>query len=214
MIQWFMVALLMPFVYPAIFFSSLHVLKASDELRYTVYLIWAQWLLKMSSTKVTILQKQLIPLENGYVFVAQQANKMDPLIVSAALPVQTYFMLDQKARVPFIHLWIKMIRTLMISSSKENFTQHETWLEQRLSQANLTLFLNNHLQENVHASFYEVAFKHHLTFVPLKIENNRSIFKKGAHHHVKVTVGIPLYHEEYALYDVNKLKDELFERIH
>lgn len=213
MIRKILLALLMPFVYPVILISSLHTRKVSDDLKYQVFQIWAKWIVKMSSTRVSLKRADLIPLENGYVFISNHANAFDPLLIASVLPVSTYFACDTRERVPFIHTWYKRIQTLFFSPNTSDYSALDAKLEQYLSAGNLTLFNTNMKGESLNEAFFELAKQHRLTLIPLSLANSSAIFKKGIHHKVTLTVGIPLYFEEYDAWANQNIQEELTLRL-
>ena len=133
--------LLMPFVYPVIFFTSLHVIRSSYGLKYALFQIWSRWLLKSSKSKVNMINPELIPLENDYVFVSSHGSNFDPLILASVLPVETHFILKDKERLPFVNVYSKRLKIQRIFPDRHDLDLE--LIEQNLSQSSVCVFLDN-----------------------------------------------------------------------
>lgn len=205
------IILIMPFVYPVIFFSSLHVLKSNYGLKYALFQIWSRWLLKRAKTRVEIQHAELIPLENDYVFVSSHPSAFDPLILAAVLPVDTHFVLHQKDKFPFIHVYAKRLNIMRMSQL--NTASNLLKIEKYLSESSVCIFQENQGKTDGLEAFYAAAIDKHWTLIPIDIKNSQGILKIQTYHKVLVEVKTPLYYEEYQGKNADELASLLNERI-
>jgi|GEM_PF-1733277 len=187
----------MIFVYPVIVFSSLHVLKSSFDLKYALLQIWAKTLLKMGNVKVLLKHQELIPLENGYVFVSSHDSSFDALSLIHCLPVSTNFIFDHREKTPYLNIWFKRLQSLYISYKESNTSLNVPQLTTLMGQHNVTIFSKNLKNQALNPEIFKIFYEMKLTLIPISIQGNSNILKKGRFHTVNVEVCLPLHHEEY-----------------
>lgn len=204
--------LLMPFVYPVIFFTSLHVIRSSYGLKYALFQIWSRWLLKRSKSKVNIIHPELIPLENDYVFVSSHGSNFDPLILASVLPVETHFILNDKERLPFINVYSKRMKIQRIYLDRHDLDTKT--IEQNLSQSSVCIFLDKFDENLGLQAFFQAAIEKHWTLIPVSIKNNENILRRGAFHSAVVEIKTPVYFEEYQGKSKSELASLINDRIH
>lgn len=203
----------MIFVYPVVFFTSLHAIKSDYSLKFMLFKLWSKFLVKQASAKVTLKHSDLIPLETGYVFVVNHANPLDPCILIEHLPVESHFVFDVTERVPYLNRWLKRLNTLRIDYSQSNFKSIKQEFLSQMDQSSIILFFNTLKGIELGELFYQFAKDEHLTLIPVRLENTQYLFKKGHHHHVTVDIQIPLYFEEYAEMTHDSIHRELKQRL-
>lgn len=204
--------LLMPFVYPVIFFTSLHVIRSSYGLKYALFQIWSRWLLKRSKSKVNIINPELIPLENDYVFVSSHGSNFDPLILASVLPVETHFILKDKERLPFVNVYSKRLKIQKIFPDRHDLDIEV--IEQNLSQSSVCVFLDNFDDHLGLQTFFKAATEKHWTLIPVLIKNNEGILKNKGYHSAVVEIKTPVYFEEYEGKSSAELASLINDRIH
>lgn len=204
--------LLMPFVYPVIFFTSLHVIRSSYGLKYALFQIWSRWLLKRSKSKVNIIHPELIPLENDYIFVSSHGSNFDPLILASVLPVETHFILNEKERLPFINVYSKRMKIQRIYPDRHDLDIEA--IEKNLSQSSVCVFLEK-FDENIGLqAFFQAAIEERWTLIPVSIKNNEGILRNSGYHSVVVEIKTPVYFEEYQGKSSTMLASLINDRIH
>lgn len=203
--------LMMIFVYPVIFFTSLHVISANYELKYTLFQIWARFFMKRASAKVECLRADLIPLENDYIFVVNHNNALDALILCAALPVRTHFILEKNEKIPYLNNYLKRLKTIRFENSLDE-SIIET-VENDLNESSITVFTQSIASKPLPISFYELALKQKWTLIPVTIVGSQNVMKKGKFHNVKVVIKDPLYYEEYEKMNSNEIEESILHRI-
>ena len=205
--------LMMIFVYPVIFFSSLHLFKANYDLKFTLFQIWSRWFIKRASAKVECERCDLIPLENDYIFIVTHESRWDACVLAEALPVRTHFILDESEKIPYLNGYLKRLKTLRISYKKNDFSNYIQNMENDLNESSLSLFLNSINGLDIPMSFYEQAKLGKWTLIPVLIKNSKNLLKKGRRHHVKVEIKVPLYFEEYGKSESDDIKKLILERL-
>jgi hypothetical protein len=212
MISKFKLLLLMPFVYPVIFFTSLHVIRSNYGLKYALFQIWSRWLLKRSKSKVNIIHPELIPLENDYVFVSTHDSNFDPLILATVLPVETHFILNDKEKLPFINVYSKRMKIQRIYPDRHDLDIEV--IEQNLSQSSVCVFLEKFDANLGLQAFFQAAIEKHWTLIPVSIKNNEGILKNKGYHSAVVEIKTPVYFEEYKGNSGAELASLINDRIH
>lgn len=203
----------MIFVYPVILFSSLHVIKAGFDLKYAVLQIWSKTLLKMSNTKVLLKHQELIPLENGYVFMSTHDSEFDALILIHSLPVFTNFIFDTKESFPYLKIWFKRLRSGFVSYHDHTFPVSPTQIIELMGKHNVTIFLNNLKNQPLSTEALKTLYDLKLTLIPVSIQGNSNILKKGRFNTVNVEICLPLHYEEYQELSYEACLNELKSRL-
>lgn len=211
--QKFILFLKMIFVYPVIFFTSLHAIRADNDLKFTLFKLWSRFLVKQASAKVECTHTDLIPLETGYVFVLTHANPLDLCVFIEHLPVNTHFVLDGSETIPYLNGWLKRLKTLRLNPNGESFETIQSDFLAQMDESSVTVFFKSLQHKELSDAFYRLALKEHLTLIPVIIQNSDKLLKKGNHHRVMVDIQVPLYHEEYSDLNENELRQELQRRL-
>lgn len=205
--------IIMIFVYPVILFTSLHVIKGTYELKYTLFQIWSNFMLKRASSKVECKNSDLIPLENDYVFVVNHENKLDICLLTSALPVRTHFICDKTEKVPYLNVYLKRLKSIFVSYKNVDFSAYLSQFEDGLNESSLTIFLNTLSNEPLPSNFYTLAKQQKWTLIPVSIKNSANLLKKGKYHKVEVEIKVPLYFEEYGNNDIEVIQKLINERL-
>ncbi len=205
--------LMMLFVYPVVFFSSLHLIKSTYDLKYTLFQIWSRWFIKRASAKVDCKRCDLIPLENDYIFVVHHENKLDALVLAEALPVRTHFILDHSEKIPYMNVYLKRLNSDRLSYINDDFSKLTEKMENDLNESSITVFQNTLYGEKIPLNFYDLAKSQKWTLIPVMISNSKNLMKKGKHHHVEVEIKVPLYFEEYGKRSTEDIQKLILERL-
>ena len=211
--QKFILFLKMIFVYPVIFFTSLHAIRADYDLKLTLFKLWSRFLVKQASAKVECTHTDLIPLETGYVFVLTHTNPLDLCVFIEHLPVNTHFVLDGSETIPYLKGWLKRLKTLRMIPNDETFETIQSDFLTQMDESSVTVFFKSLQHRELSDAFYSLALKEHLTLIPVIIQNSDKLLKKGKHHRVTVDIQVPLYHEEYSDLNETELRQELERRL-
>jgi len=183
--------------YPSIKLSALHVKKEDFELNQISSKMWATILLKLVKVKSEILHVNHIPLEDGFIFLAQEKNPYDSIILLSIFPINISFILSIRTKIPFILNWFKRIQALFIKSDYdfiENIDEIENLM---ISSGNLIIYINQLEELNSFNSFMDYAYYTKKTLIPLTLHKTENIMRKGNYHKTIVDIGLPLHYEEY-----------------
>lgn len=203
----------MIFVYPVIFFTSLHAIRAEYGLKFMLFKLWSRFLVKQASAKVVFNHGDLIPLETGYVFIVSHTNPLDACVFIEHLPVETHFVLDANERIPYLNRWLKRLNTLRMNVTDSKFIPYSEEFLAQMDQSSITLFFNTLNGKELNEDFYQFAKKEHLTLIPVRLKNTDFLLKKGKHHSTSVDIQVPFYYEEYAEMSLDLIHRELSARI-
>ncbi len=205
--------IIMIFVYPVIFFSSLHLFKSTYDLKYTLFQIWARFMLKRAKAKIECERCDLIPLENDYVFIANHVNSFDTYVLAQALPVRTHFIFDKSARVPYLKVYLKRLKSLFVDYSNVDFKDYLSQLEDDLNESSMTVFNASLKQTPLPLSFYELAKNQKWTLICVTLKNSKNLLRIGKYHTVKAEISVPLYFEEYESLSCEAIQKQINERL-
>ncbi len=211
--QAFILFIMMIFVYPVVFFSSLHLIKANYDLKYTLFQIWSRFFLKRASAKVECKRSDLIPLENDYVFIVHHESTLDVCALAEALPVRTHFILDKTEKVPYLNNYLKRLKSMRIDYSASNCHIYSEQFENDLNESSVTVFVNNLKNQILPIDFYDCAKSQKWTLIPVMIHNSKNLMKKGRHHKIEVEIKVPLYFEEYGKSSTEAIQKLILERL-
>jgi hypothetical protein len=183
--------------YPSIKLSALHINKDDFELNQVSSKIWATILLKLVKVKADIKHVNHIPLEDGFIFLADEKNNYDSIILLSLFPINISYILDEKTKIPFIRNWFNRIKTLFIKSDYD-FVENVDIVENlMINSGNLIVYTNQLEKLNSLNSFIDYAYHTKKTLIPLTLHGTENIMRKGKYHKTVVDIGLPLHYEEY-----------------
>lgn len=183
--------------YPSIKLSALHINKDDFELNQVSSKIWATILLKLVKVKADIKHVNHIPLEDGFIFLAEEKNNYDSIILLSSFPINISYILDEKTKIPFIRNWFNRIKTLFIKSDYD-FVENVDIVENlMINSGNLIVYTNQLEKLNSLNSFIDYAYHTKKTLIPLTLHGTENIMRKGKYHKTVVDIGLPLHYEEY-----------------
>ena len=84
--------------FPSIKLSALHINKDDFDLNQVSAKMWATILLKMVKVKSEIRHVNHIPLEDGFIFLAQENNRYDSILLLSLFPINISFILDNSIK--------------------------------------------------------------------------------------------------------------------
>jgi len=204
----------MLFVYPPIFFSALSVRKSDFALKYASFRMWTDSYLKLLGVTTELIHSNLIPLEDGFLFVVSHESTIDSLVLADTLPVKTNFLLDQKESVPYMNIWFKHLQTIRFDRTMTVFKPLFEAFNQSMNDCdNLCVFKNSLNGVELPSSFLELAYQSEKTLIPVKIKGSQEALVKGGSHRVIVEIGLPLHFEEYGTTSYDQCLLELNQRI-
>jgi len=183
--------------YPSIKLSALHINKDDFELNQVSSKMWATILLKLIKVKSDIKHVNHIPLEDGFIFLAEERNNYDSIILLSLFPINISFILDEKSKIPYIRNWFNRIQTLFIKSNYD-FVENVDIVENlMINSGNLIIYTNQLERLNSLNSFIDYAYHTKKTLIPLTLHGTENIMRKGNYHKTVVDIGLPLHYEEY-----------------
>lgn len=183
--------------YPSIRLSALHINKDDFDLNQVSTKMWSTILLKMVKVKSEIRHVNHIPLEDGFIFLAEEKNKYDSIILLSLFPINISFILDFNSKIPFLMNWFKRIKTLFIKSDYDFVKNVDVVENLMIDSGNLIVYINQLDKLNILNSFIEYAYHTKKTLIPLSLHGTDNIMKKGSYHKTVVDIGLPLHFEEY-----------------
>ncbi len=183
--------------YPSIKLSALHINKDDFELNQISSKMWATILLKLIKVKSEIKHVNHIPLEDGFIFLAEEKNSYDSIILLSLFPINISFILDEKTRIPYLRNWFNRIQTLFIKSDYD-FVENVDIIENlMINSGNLIVYTSQLEKLNSFKSFIDYAYHTKKTLIPLTLHGTEYIMRKGNYHKTVVDIGLPLHYEEY-----------------
>lgn len=204
----------MLFVYPPIFFSALSVRKSDFSLKYASFKMWANSYLKLLGVTPELIHPNLIPLENGFIFIVSHESAIDSLILADVLPVKANFLMDHKESVPYMNVWFRVLKSIRFDRSMADFRSLNMAFNQSIQECdNLCVFKNSLIGVELPSSFLELAYQSEKILIPVKIKGSQAALLKGGSHKVRVEIGLPLHFEEYGISSYEQCLMELDQRI-
>ena len=199
--------------YPSILLSPLHIRKDDFDLNQVTSKMWATLILKLVKVKSDIAHVNHIPLEDGFIFLANYSNPYDSILLLSLFPINISFILDDKTKIPFLKNWFKRIRTLFIKSNYD-FVENVDHIENLMIDSSNIIVYTNQLKElNCLTSFIEYAYHTKKTLIPLTIKDTQNIMRKGNYYKTLVDIGLPLHYEEYQTMSKEECIGEIQNRI-
>jgi len=199
--------------YPTILLSPLHINRNDFDLNQVTAKMWSTIILKLVKVKTEILHINHIPLEDGFIFLAEEKNPYDSIILLSIFPINISFILNKTTKIPFLRNWFNRILTLYIES-KYDFVSHVDEVENlMINSGNIIIYLNQLERLESLESFIEYAYHTKKTLIPLSISGSKNIMKKGNYHKVKVDICLPLHFEEYQTMSKDLCIKEIRDRI-
>lgn len=183
--------------FPSIKLSALHINKDDFDLNQVSAKMWATILLKMVKVKSEIRHVNHIPLEDGFIFLAQEKNKYDSILLLSLFPINISFILDISTKIPFLMNWFKRIKTLFIKSNYDFIENVDVIENLMIDSGNLIVYVNQLEQLNSLNSFIDYAYHTKKTLIPLSLHGTENIMRKGNYFKTVVDIGLPLHFEEY-----------------
>jgi len=199
------------FTYPVIFFTYLHSIRASYIEQQNMLKVWSVILLKMTKTKVEVINSNLIPLEDGYLFISNHRSTYDGLVLINGIPINVGFYLHNSERTPYLKLFIKLIGS--VKYTNETLYETNDLIKQKLSQKlNIATFINTLDQKRVDSQILASCYQNQNAIIPIVIRNSRNMVKK-AYTKVELVFCTPLHYEEYGALSYNDCLVEIQRRM-
>lgn len=183
--------------YPSIKLSALHINRDDFELNQVSSKMWATILLKLIKVKSEIKHVNHIPLEDGFIFLAEEKNNYDSIILLSLFPINISFILDEKSRIPYLRNWFNRIQTMFIKPNYDFVENVDNVENLMINSGNLIIYTNQLERLNNLKSFIDYAYHTKKTLIPLTLHGTENIMRKGNYHKTVVDIGLPLHFEEY-----------------
>lgn len=199
--------------YPSILLSPLHINRNDFDLNQVTAKMWSSIILKLVNVKTDIKHINHIPLEDGFIFLADERNRYDSIILLSIFPINISFILNKTTKIPFLQNWFKRILTHYIEPNYD-FVDHVDDIENlMIKSGNIIVYLNQLEKLDSLKSFIEYAYHTKKTLIPLSINGSKNIMKKGKYHKVLVDICLPLHYEEYQTMSKDDCLKEIKDRI-
>lgn len=199
--------------YPSIKLSALHINKDDFDLNQMSAKMWANILLKLVKVKTDIKHINHIPLEDGFIFLANQKNDYDSIILLNIFPLNISFVLDEKTKIPYLKNWFNRLFTLFIKPNY-NFIENVDIIENlMIKSGNLIVYINQLEKNDSLTSFIDYAYYTKKTLIPINIIGSENIMKKGIYFKTIVDICLPLHFEEYQSMSKDDCVKEINDRI-
>jgi 1-acyl-sn-glycerol-3-phosphate acyltransferase len=199
--------------YPSIRLSALHINKNDFDLNQISAKMWSTIILKFVKVKTEIKHINHIPLEDGFIFLANENNPYDSSILLSIFPINISFVFDKRIKIPFLKSWFKRILTLFIDANYDFVKNVDEVENLMIKSGNLLLYVNQLQELNLLSSFIDYAYHTKKTLIPISISGSSNIMKKGKYHKVLVDICLPLHYEEYQTMTHESCLEEIRERI-
>lgn len=199
--------------YPSIRLSALHINKNDFDLNQISAKMWSTIILKFVKVKTEIKHINHIPLEDGFIFLANENNPYDSSILLSIFPINISFVFDKRIKIPFLKSWFKRILTLFIDANYDFVKNVDEVENLMIKSGNLLLYVNQLQELNSLSSFIDYAYHTKKTLIPISISGSSNIMKKGKYHKVLVDICLPLHYEEYQTMTHESCLEEIRERI-
>lgn len=195
--------------YPSIKLSALHINKDDFDLNQMSAKMWSNILLKLVRVKTDIKHINHIPLEDGFIFLTNQKNDYDSIILLDIFPINISFVLNEKTKIPYLKNWFNRLFTLFIKPNY-NFVENVDDIENlMIKSGNLIVYINQLEKNSSLTSFIDYAYYTKKTLIPINISGSEYIMKKGYYFKTSVDICLPLHFEEYQ----NMSKDDCLKEI-
>jgi len=194
---------------PSLWLSRLHILKADFEMRLDLVRVWSSTLLKMIKTKVQLIHKNHIPLEDGYVFLVNHTSAYDVMMLTDVFPVNFGLILDKNDSIRWINPLISALKPMKIDYESFAFDDaDELCLAYLKAHQNIILFNQSLSGKTLNLSFYTWLKAHRLTVIPVRVHGAERILK-SKQSVVRIDIALPLYFDEYQMMSPEQFKAEL-----
>lgn len=186
--------------------------EADRHEKFALAQTWAKLVLRLAKVQIDVRHQNLIPLEDGYTFVAMRESKDDGVILLAANPLEFGFFAPQTDPYPWIKPYLALIDS--IRYTKDSVDDDLIAMSQALKhQSNYVLFMPESDAGYPSASLLDAAYLSKTAIIPVAIQGSFSMMRFGKHR-VTVSFCMPLHYEEYGSNKPQQTLDEIRVRIH
>lgn len=191
------IALNMVILYPSLWLSRLHLMRADVGLKLDLVRVWSSTFLRMMKLKPVLENQNHIPLEDGYVFLVEHKSNLDLLAIAQVLPVDFTLVMDANDSIFLIKPVLASLKPLTIDTITSDFTQLNEVLMMQLSVSkNLILFNSNLARRPLSPSFFNWIKNQGLTLIPISNDCPHKVYQWRPQHW-SMTVHLPVPKEEY-----------------
>ncbi len=199
------------FVSPAMALSRLQSKKLGFDGRFHLARTWAAFIIGNAAVKLAVKNVNLIPLEDGYTFIANHDSKYDGLFLLSGHPLDFSFFLENADRLPYMTSFLKAIDSIL--STPQTRDDDLIKMSQGLKQKrNYQLFLKDLTLDEPHAYLLDAAYLTKTAIIPVAIKNAKSFMKFG-HQQISLVFCTPLHFEEYGSLTTQSTLNEIKNRL-
>jgi 1-acyl-sn-glycerol-3-phosphate acyltransferase len=200
----------MTIAWPALQISRLKSKAFDLQERLHLARLWSGMVLRFSKAYVKVRNENLIPLENGYSFIANHVGKHDLTVLMASNPLDAHFMVSKQEKWPYLSGFLSLCEAIRFTP--ESLENDAIDAGQRLANhQNLMMLLHDLNGISVDVKQFNGAYLSKTAIIPVALINTERVARKK----VKVTVSFctPLHFEEYGEWTPEALLHEIETRI-
>jgi 1-acyl-sn-glycerol-3-phosphate acyltransferase len=200
----------MSIAWPALLISRLKSKTFDLQERLHLARLWSGIVLRFSKAYVKVRNENLIPLENGYSFVANHVGKHDLTVLMASNPLDAPFMVSKDEKWPYLSGFWDLCESIRFTP--ESLENDAIVAGQRLSNhQNLMMFLQELNGQRVDVKQFNGAYLTKTAIIPVALINTERVARKKTK--VIVSFCTPLHFEEYGEWTPEVLHHEIESRI-
>ena len=202
--------IVMVLAFPALLISQTKAKKFDWPDRLHLARLWSGIVLRFAKAYVKVRNENLIPLENGYTFVANHLGKYDASVLLAANPLDARFFVLSSEPWPYLKGFWSLTESIRFteSSLEDEAIRVGQLLRQ---QSNFMLFLQDVKGQVVDLRQFNGAYLSKTAIIPVALINTANIAKKRQR--VMVSFCTPLHFEEYGDWSPEMTVREIEKRI-
>lgn len=202
--------IIMTMAWPALQISCLKSKAFDLQERLHLARLWSGMVLRFSKAYVKVRNENLIPLENGYSFVANHAGKHDLSVLMASNPLDAQFMVSKQVKWPYLSGFFNLSESIRFTP--ESLESDSIDAGQRLANhQNLMMLLQDLNGNRVDVKQFNGAYLTKTAIIPVALINAERVARRKAK--VFVSFCTPLHFEEYGEWTPEMLHHEIESRI-
>lgn len=204
------IGVMMTLAWPALLISRLKSKAFDLPDRLHLARLWSGMVLRFAKTHVKVLNENLIPLENGYTFVAKATGPYDATVLMASNPLDASFFVEKSVKWPYMKGFWAL--TESVRFTPESVENDAVEIAQRLKhQQNVMMLLTDRSGQTVDLKQFNAAYLTKTAIIPVAFIHTERVGRKKTK--AVVSFCTPLHFEEYGEWTPHVLKDEIDARI-
>lgn len=202
--------IIMILAYPALWISRSKAKKFDLAERIHLARLWSEIVLRFAKALIKVRNENLIPLENGYTFVANHVSKYDTTVLMAANPLDARFFVSEHEPWPYLKGFWALTESIRYTT--QTLEDEAIRVGQLLNQKhNFTLFTRDQKGQTADIRQLNGAYLSKTAIIPVALVNTSGIAKKRQR--VIVSFCTPIHYEEYGEWTPEITQNEIESRI-